>query len=68
MALPFLVLALQCVLCPLTGNFFLCLRPLYVPKSVNLFILSETSLLKSPSTLCLFSMYSIIFKTSLSVN
>ena len=28
MALPFLVLALHWVLCPLTGNFFLCLDPL----------------------------------------
>ena len=27
-ALPFLVLALHLVLCPLTGNFFLCLEPL----------------------------------------
>ena len=27
-AFPFLVLALECVLCPLTGNFFLCLVPL----------------------------------------
>ena len=27
-AFPFLVLALQCVLCPLTGSFFLCLDPL----------------------------------------
>ena len=27
-ALPFLVLALHLVLCPLTGNFFLCLDPL----------------------------------------
>ena len=27
-ALPFLVLALECVRCPLTGNFFLCLDPL----------------------------------------
>ena len=27
-ALPFLVLALECVRCPLTGNFFLCLEPL----------------------------------------
>ena len=50
-ALPFLVLALQCVLCPLTGNFFLCLEPLYVAKSTNLFLLRETSLRKSPSTL-----------------
>ena len=27
-ALPFLVLALHLVLCPLTGNFFLCRKPL----------------------------------------
>jgi len=27
-ALPFLVLALHLVLCPLTGSFFLCLDPL----------------------------------------
>ena len=49
-ALPFLVLALHLVLCPLTGNFFLCLEPLYEARSINLLIFNDVSLLKSPST------------------
>ena len=37
--LPFLVLELFLVLCPLRGSPFLCLIPLYEPMSINLLIL-----------------------------
>src|SRR3989338_7403474 len=64
---PFLVLAFVRDLCPLTGRFFLCLNPLYELISINLLILKETSLLKSPSTLYSFSIIALSFPTSLSV-
>ena len=67
-AFPFLVLALHLVLCPRTGNFFLCLEPLYEAKSINLLIFKDVSLRKSPSTVKFWSIYSLIFKICSSVN
>src|SRR5690625_2671201 len=46
---PFRVRELFFVFCPRTGSPLRCLNPRYDPISVNRFILSETSLRKSPS-------------------
>src|SRR5574344_529849 len=48
--LPFLVLALVLVFCPLQGKPFLCLNPLYEPKSIKDLISIATFFLRSPST------------------
>ena len=44
------------------------LYPLYVTRSINLFMFSEVSLLNSPSTSRFLSIYSLIFKISSSVS